>query len=99
MAHYPDWLHLLAWAYIGMCLACTLGLAICPVLRPQKMWIISLVWPITGLYMGLCAVLLYRRSRPVLVEKPQTLQMKAAVDRTRDKPPTLFQLSIAVFHC
>jgi hypothetical protein len=99
MAPCPEWLHLLAWISIAVCLACALGLAIHTVLRPQKMWIMGLVWPITGLYMGPFAVFMYRRSLPVLEKKPQTPEMKAAVERNKDKPPTLFQLAIAVFHC
>jgi len=99
MTPYPDWLHILAWAYIGVCLACSLGIAVHTVLRPQKMWIMGLVWPITCLYMGPFAVFMYWRSLPLLEKIPQTPEMKAAIERTRDRPPTMFQLSIAVFHC
>jgi len=53
MAPYPEWLHILAWVYITICLACALGLAIHTLSKPQKMWIMGLVWPITALYMGL----------------------------------------------
>ena len=72
IASYPRWLHILAWVYIAICLACALGIAIHIVARPQKMWIMRLVWPITALYMGPFATYVYRRSLPVLEKKPFT---------------------------
>ncbi len=99
MAPYPPWLHILAWAYIALCLACALGLAIHTLLRPQKMWIMGVVWPVTALYMGPFAVYMYALSLPVLERKPVSPGMKAAIKRYKDAPPTLFQKSIAVFHC
>jgi hypothetical protein len=99
MAPYPEWLHTLAWVYIVICLACALGIAFHTLLRPQKMWIMGLVWPISALYMGPFAVYAYRRSLPVLERQPQTPRMKALQERFKDTPPTFFQNSIAVFHC
>lgn len=99
MALYPAWLDLLAWVYLSLCLACALGMAIHTLMRPQRMWIMGLVWPITGLYLGPLAVLLYRRSLPLLEKKPLPDHMKELQERYKDAPPTLFQQSIAVFHC
>ena len=61
MAPYSEWLHILAWVHISICLACALGIAIHTIARPQKMWIMGLVWPITGLYIGPVAVYMYRK--------------------------------------
>jgi len=99
MVPYPQWMHILAWVYIGICLACSLGIAIHTISRPQKMWIMSLVWPITGLYMGPIAVYMYRKALPVMERKPMTPQMKAIQERYKDKPPTMFQNILAVYHC
>ncbi len=99
MVPYPQWLHILAWVYIGLCLACALGIAIHTLLRPQKMWIMGLVWPITGLYMGPVAVYMYRKALPVMEKKPMTPQMKAIQEQYKDKPPTMFQNILAVYHC
>lgn len=99
MAPYPEWLHILAWIYIAICLACALGILIHTLIRPQRMWIMGVVWPVTGLYMGPFAVYMYRKALPVSEKKPMSSQMKAAQERTRDLPPTFFQNSIAVFHC
>lgn len=99
MAPYPEWLHIIAWIYIGICVVCALGIAIHALLRPQKMWIMGLVWPITALYMGPFATYMYRKSLPVLESKPRVPQMEATAERLKDEPPTMFQNSIAVFHC
>jgi hypothetical protein len=103
MATYPAWLHLLAWTYLGLCLACALVLALHTLLRPQRMAIMSLVWPITALYLGPFAVFMYAKSLPVLQAKPMPPQMhadmEAAMHRYMSAPPTFLQLSIAAFHC
>lgn len=99
MLPYPEWLHVLAWVYIAICLASALGIAIHTVVRPQRMWIMGLVWPITALYMGPFAVHLYRDTLPVLEKRPMSPQMKALQEQVKSKPPTLLQNTIAVFHC
>jgi hypothetical protein len=99
MAPYPEWLHILAWAYIGVSLACSLGLAIHTWVEPQNMRIMGLVWPITALYMGPVAVYMYRKALPVMEKKPMTPQMKTLQERFKGTPPTLFQNILAVYHC
>ncbi len=99
MVPYPEWLHIVAWLYIAICLACALGIAIHTLSRPQQMWIMGLVWPITALYMGPLAVAMYRRSLPMMEKKLQTPEIKAMQERYKNNPPTLFQNSVAVFHC
>jgi hypothetical protein len=99
MQPYPEWLHLLAWIYIAVCLPSALGIAVHTLLHPQKMWIMGLVWPITALYFGPFAVHMYWKSLPLLEKKPVPEKMKALQERYKDVPPTMFQNSIAVFHC
>lgn len=99
MPPYPEWLHIIAWTYICLCLACALTLAVHTLVRPQKMAIMGVVWPITALYMGPFAIALYFRSLPVSEKKPMSPQMKEAMERTKELPPTPLQNAIAVFHC
>jgi hypothetical protein len=99
MEPYPEWLHILAWVSITVCLLCALGLTLHTLLRPQKMAIMSVVWPITALYLGPIAVVLYRRALPVSEKKPMPPAIKAAMERHKDDPPTLLQNTLAVFHC
>lgn len=99
MAPYPEWLHILAWTYIFICLICALGLAVHTLVRPQKMAVMELVWPITALYMGPVAIALYCRTLPVMEKKQMSAHMKQAMQHTKDLPPTALQNAIAVFHC
>lgn len=99
MAPYPHWLHILAWFYISLCLASALGILIHILRRPQRMWIMGVVWPVTALYMGPFAVYMYRKSLSVLEKKPMEPHMKAVMAKYKDAPPTFLQNSIAVFHC
>lgn len=99
MAAYPQWLHILAWAYLAVCLACALCLLIHTLLRPQKMAIMGVVWPVTALYLGPVAVAMYRKALPVSEKKPMSPAMRVAMEQHRDDPPTLFQNTLAVFHC
>ena len=99
MAPYPEWLHICAWLYVSICFACALGLAVHTLMRPQRMWIMSVVWPVTALYMGPFAVYMYRKSLPLLAMKTVSPQMKAIQEQFKDAPPTMIQNCIAVFHC
>jgi hypothetical protein len=109
MVPYPEWLHALAWFSLG--LAFLSGIVIiADMLRGdrQKMWIMSLVWPITALYWGPLAVwgyFRYGRLSTIQHEK----QMKARMGEQRMKeieeqakkdgrvlPP---QVGVGVSHC
>jgi hypothetical protein len=99
MIMVPQWLHILAWTWIAICFASALFILVQTVRKPQMMWIIDVVWPVTALYMGPFAVYLYQKSLPVSIKMPMSADMKKAVDRRKDDPPTWVQNSIAVFHC
>jgi hypothetical protein len=95
----PQWLEILAWTWIAICFASSLFILTQTVRKPQKMWIMDVVWPITGLYMGPFAVYLYQKSLPVSMKMPMSEDMKKAMERHQDDAPTWIQNSIAVFHC
>jgi hypothetical protein len=95
----PAWIHLLAWISLITGFVCALGIAIHTARRPQSMWIMSVVWPITGLYLGPVAVHLYRKSLPVSARDATSHPMHGAQRRFQDTPPTMLQNLIAVFHC
>lgn len=99
MANVPQWLDILAWIWISVCLLSALVILAGCIRRPQKMAIMNVVWPVTGLYMGPVAVHLWRKSLPVSTRHPMTEQMKQIKERHKDDPPTFFQNTLAVFHC
>ena len=50
MAHFPAWLHLLAILSLAVAVTCAAVIAIDEIRRPQQMWIMNLVWPLTALF-------------------------------------------------
>jgi hypothetical protein len=59
---YPEWLHLVAWAYLAISSLCSLIVIVDEVRHPQKMFVMNIVWPITCLYFGPFALWSYFRS-------------------------------------
>ena len=47
---FPHWLHILAVASLVIGFACASVIVIDELGRPQKMWIMNLVWPLTALF-------------------------------------------------
>ena len=50
MAVFPDWLHTLAIVSLAVAFTCAIVIALDELRRPQKMWIMYLVWPLTALF-------------------------------------------------
>jgi hypothetical protein len=55
----PDWLENLAKAYLATGFLCAVVIAVDLLRRPQKMWIMNVVWPVTALYLGPLALWSY----------------------------------------
>ena len=52
-AIFPHIFHLIAIVSLAIAFACALVIVVDELLRPQKMWIMNLVWPLTTLF-GSC---------------------------------------------
>jgi hypothetical protein len=78
MTPYPQWLHILSWAYLSLSFACALLILLDEIRRPQKMMVMNFVWPITALYFGPLAVWGYFRSG-LKTTKRHMQQMRAKV--------------------
>lgn len=59
MSPYADWLDLLAWSFLALSFLCALGILVHEFVKPQKMFIMDLVWPITALYWNIATVPAY----------------------------------------
>ncbi len=59
MEAVPSWLHALAVAALCVGFASAIWIAVDETRHPQKMWIMNLVWPVTGLYGGPAALWAY----------------------------------------
>src|SRR5215469_15058757 len=96
---YLSWLTFISWAYLAFCIGSGLFI-VADFFRDhrQRMWIMHLVWPITALYLGPLAVLLYASTRPLsLSGSPQPKGRFRELMKQAD--PTREQGAVAVSHC
>lgn len=99
MPSYLSWLTFISWAYLAFCIGSALFI-VADFFRGhrQQMWIMHLVWPITALYLGPLAVLLYTSTRPLsLSGSPQPKGKFRELMKKAD--PTREQGAVAVSHC
>ncbi|MFC3675672.1 DUF4396 domain-containing protein [Ferrovibrio xuzhouensis] len=85
----PAWLHLLALLSLGLGLVCAVVIAVDEIRRPQAMWIMNAVWPVTALFGGGLALWGYWRHG-------------RAADHPHDDggdPPMLVMAGKAAAHC
>ena len=61
MMGFPDWLHDLSIASLALAALCAVVIALDELRRPQKMWIMYLVWPLTALFGSLLWLAAYYR--------------------------------------
>ncbi len=113
MPPYSPWLHVLAWAYLNLSFACALIIIVHEFRRPQEMFIMNIVWPITALYLGPAGLVGYWRSGQKGT-KSHHHQMRQSIEqelramppgRVRQlagapgPPPSREQVGVAVSHC
>jgi hypothetical protein len=92
-----DWLELVAIASLTLAFLCATIIIGLLCARPQKMWIMNIVWPVTALYFGPVGVWgLWRMGAPPV----------SPTDRARQEPrqkgeskPFWQQVAVAVTHC
>lgn len=58
---FPAWLHLLSVVSLALAFACAGLIVIDEMKRPQRMWIMNLVWPLTALFGSVLWLALYWR--------------------------------------
>lgn len=98
----PPWLTVLAWISLALAALCTLATAADEIRHPQKMWIISLVWPLTALYGGPAGLWLYWRAGRATVldrmEHPQN-HRRDSQERRQKNSPNWRQIAVSSSHC
>jgi hypothetical protein len=87
-----DWLEWLAAASLALAFLCAVSIVVLLYVRPQKMWIMNVVWPVTALYLGPLGIWgLWRMGAPAA----------SPTHRAKKGESTLFwqQVAVAVTHC
>ena len=57
--HFPAWLHTLAIVSLALAATCATVIVVDEIRRPQKMWIMNLVWPLAALFGSAAWLALY----------------------------------------
>jgi hypothetical protein len=114
MTPYPEWLHILSWAYLSLCFLSGVIMIVDEIRRPQQMIIMNFVWPITALYGGPFAFWGYFKSAPKMT-KQHMQQMKTAIqaefqqempsstrqqrEKSEGRSASREQVAVATTHC
>jgi hypothetical protein len=98
MVPYPEWLHILAWIYIGISIASASFVLVDTIRHRQKMWIMQPVWVISALYFSILAVYWYVRTRPAMTMGSEEGGNKRKRRRGSESPQPV-QVAVAVLHC
>jgi hypothetical protein len=87
------WLENLAKAYLALCFLCAFLITGDLLRRPQKMWIMNVVWPVTALYWGPVCLWSYR-----VMGRPAAGNGGFAAHSSNEKP-FWQQTAVGVTHC
>ena len=90
MARFPAWFHVLAVASLALALTCALIVALDELRRPQKMWIMNIVWPLTALFGSVAWLAAYYRWGRTAA---------AGAGGREDKPPFAVMVLKGASHC
>ena len=84
-------LHTLSLASIAIAIICLVIIAADVIRNPQKMWIMNIVWPVTGLYSGPLGLLVYYK---IGKNSPKKISVGS-----HQKKPFWQSVLIGAFHC
>lgn len=96
----PHWLLIVSWLFIALGLLSFLIIALDELAgHPQHMWIMNIVWPVTGLWAGPLAVAAYYRFGR-LATKEVVMQAKEHHEEPPNKKKPFWAVSaVAATHC
>src|SRR5579883_3399846 len=109
----PNWLEALATAFLALAFLCAAVMVLMLAARPQKMWIMDIVWPVTALYWGPVGLWgLWDMGAPPASptkrteQQPRKQRQKEEAERAGRKQeergllePFWQQVAVAVSHC
>ena len=98
-AHFPAWLQVLSAVSLVVALVCAVFIALDEVKRPQHMWIMNLVWPLTALFGSVLWLAFYLKSGRGMTRE-QMQQMKAKGETMdMDDTPMAIAVGKGASHC
>jgi hypothetical protein len=85
----------LAWLSLTLAIGSAVAIAIDEASHPQKMSVMNVVWPVTGLYLSVFALWWYFRAGRSMAKDAPAMNMASSAN----KPPTATQTALAASHC
>lgn len=95
----PLWLSILAWISLLLALLCAAAIAFDETRRPQKMWIMYLVWPLTALYASIAALWAYLAIGRTMTKNHMQHDRGHSSEERDSGPPTWRQIAVSASHC
>lgn len=97
----PVWLHVLSWASLAAGLILALAVAVDEMRRPQQMWIMNIVWPVTVLYGTFLGLWFYGRygRAPAGQDERAAHHAHAPHGRPEPQPPFPIMVAKSTAHC
>jgi hypothetical protein len=99
MSPYPDWLDALAWFSLGLSFLCGLIILGHEFKRPQKMFIMDLVWPITALYWSVAALWGHFKIGQRMTKDQAGQHLQDSDGNGGSHEPSRSETAVAVSHC
>lgn len=95
----PYWLDVLSWISLALSFLCALVIVAHEVKRPQKMWIMNLVWPLTALYASVLALWAYFTIGLSMTGHHMEAGAMAENMHAHRREPTWRQVAVSATHC
>ena len=96
----PDWLHVLSMVYLALGGLSAIVVGVDVARRPQHMWIMNIVWPISALSGTAIIVWAYFRYGVRGTKQAMSGSMRHGEDAPgREKPPMPIAVGIGALHC
>jgi hypothetical protein len=96
----PVWLTVLAWISVGSAIVSALWIAVDLLLgNQQHMWIMNLVWPLTGLWAGPLALAAYYRVGRLSSQKAMHRAKERGEDPPGKRKPFWQSAALGTLHC
>jgi hypothetical protein len=97
--HFPAWLVVISWIWIGVGAACFFIIFFDETKRPQHMWIMNLVWPITALYSGVIGLYAYYKVGLLSTHHSHMTAQKQHTEPPDKKKPFWQTAAVGTTHC
>jgi hypothetical protein len=95
----PEWVNLLSIASLSLAGLCAIMIAADLLRRPQMMWIMNIVWPVTALYAGPLALIAYYKAGRLSSKQSVMVPKEKGEENPGKRKPFWETVAIGATHC